>query len=164
MDGERRAAMSATTLVKLIHKKKVLIDTNIIIYLTDSIQPYAVVSRRLFDMVESGETEAVFSILSVSEVMHGPIRKGDTQVAMEVKEYLTNFPNSYCQEITKDVLDVVGQDNRIAWEKVRTVDSLIIASGLLNNVDFFISNDPHFLKAIPSNVLISFHGVTDDAD
>jgi predicted nucleic acid-binding protein len=143
--------------IKLIRAKKVLIDSNIIIYLTDSIHPYAPISQQLFNMVESGETEAVISILSISEVMQGPIRRGSPGIAMEIREYLANFPNSHCQEITYDVLEMIGKDDRIAWRQLRTVDSLIIASGLLNEVDLFISNDIHFTKAIPSNMIIAFN-------
>lgn len=148
--------ISASEIYRKISGKRVLIDTNIIIYLTDCIDPFDGLSRQIFDMVESGETEAVFSILSIGEVMQGPIRKLRPRIAMDVKEYLTNFPNSRCQEITYDVLDRVGMDVRIAWEKLRTADSLIIASGLSNQVDLFISNDLHFSKAIPSDLLISF--------
>jgi predicted nucleic acid-binding protein len=100
--------ISAAEIARKIRGKRVLIDTNIIIYLTDRIAPYVPLSRQIFDMLESGETEAVLSILSISEVMQGPILRKDIRIAMEVKEYLTNFPNSHCQEITHDVLNMVG--------------------------------------------------------
>ena len=147
--------ISATEISRKIRGKKILIDTNIIIYLTDIVDPYAVLSRQIFDLVESGEAEALFSILSVAEVMQGPIRKKEIDVAMTVKEYLVNFPNSDCQEIRQEVLDIVGRDGRVAWEKLRMADSLIIASGLLNQVDLFVSNDLHFAKALPPEMLIS---------
>jgi len=38
---------------------------------------------------------------------------------------------------------------------LRTTDSLIIASGLENGVDLFISNDAHFKKAIPDGMSVS---------
>ncbi len=147
--------MTFTTIKKAIQNKKVLIDSNIIIYLTDSIQPYAPAAQQLFSMVESGDAQAVISILSISEVMHGPLRKGYEHIALEVRDYLINFPNSRSQEITCDVLEIIGKDERIDWKRLRTVDSLIIASGLLNDVDFIISNDRHFKDAIPSNMLLS---------
>jgi len=36
-----------------IKGKNILVDTNIIIYLTDNIPPYASLSRALFEIVES---------------------------------------------------------------------------------------------------------------
>jgi len=141
---------------KAISVKTVLIDTNIIIYLTDSVSPYAALSRRLFEMIEFGEVSALISIISVGEVMQGPLKKGLDQAALAVKDYLLNFPNLFCEPVTNRVLDIIGNDYRIQWSKLRTVDSLIIASALKNKVDKIISNDDHFRQALPKELLISF--------
>lgn len=144
------------TLKKSVQGKKVLIDSNIIIYLTEEITPFNDLSRELFSIIEAGGSEAVFSILSVAEVMQGPIRAGQLRTAMTVKNYLLNFPNSFCQGITHEVIDGVGTDKRVNWKTLRTVDSLIIASGLYAGVDLFISNDRHFVKSLLPEMLLSF--------
>ena len=54
--------------------RNVLIDSNIIICLTDSVDPYRNLAKSLFAMVEAGDAKAVISILSVGEVMQGPTR------------------------------------------------------------------------------------------
>lgn len=148
--------MTIETLNNKVSGKKVLIDTNIIIYLTDEIQPYHSLSQELFTLVEQGKTNAVISVLSISEVMQGPLKAGKTDLAMEVKSYLLNFPNSQCQYITHDAFEKMGNDDRVNWNGLRSIDSLIIASGLYLGVDLFISNDRHFLKALPSNMLLTF--------
>jgi predicted nucleic acid-binding protein len=145
-----------TDFEKAISGKTVLIDSNVIIYLTDSVSPYAALSRRLFEMIEFGEVSALISIISVGEVMQGPLKKGLDQSALAVKDYLLNFPNLFCDPITNKVLDIIGNDNRIQWSKLRTVDSLIIASALKNRVDKIISNDNHFKQALPKELLLSF--------
>jgi predicted nucleic acid-binding protein len=149
-------------LKQAITGKKVLIDSNIIIYLTEEIEPYCALSRKVFSMVEEGETRAVISILSISEVMQGPLRSGMIDSAMAVKDYLINFPNSICQHITADVLDLVGRDQRVNWETLRTMDSLIIASGLHAHVDLFLSNDEHFARSLPSEILFSLKKSSDN--
>ena len=141
---------------KAVAGRKVLIDSNIIIYLTDSVNPYQKLAKLLFQMVEAGDAAAFISILSVGEVMQGPINQNQQALAMEVRDYLVNFPNCRCQEITLDVLERVGGDRTIEWKGLRIVDSLIIASGLVNGADYFISNDRHFLKAIPKPMILSF--------
>jgi len=141
---------------KAISGKTVLIDTNIIIYLTDSVSQYAALSRRLFEMIEFGEASALISIISVGEVMQGPLKKGLEQAALAVKDYLLNFPNLFCEPVTNKVLDIIGNDDRIQWSKLRTVDSLIIASALKNKVNKIVSNDNHFRQALPKELLISF--------
>jgi len=145
-----------TDFEKAISGKTVLIDSNIIIYLTDSVSPYAALSRRLFEMIEFGEVSALISIISVGEVMQGPLKKGLDQTALAVKDYLLNFPNLFCEPITNKVLDIIGNDNRIQWSKLRTVDSLIIASALKNRVNKIISNGNHFKQALPKELLLSF--------
>jgi predicted nucleic acid-binding protein len=149
-------AKAVLEIEKRIAGKKILIDTNIIIYLTDVIQPYEPLSRSIFEMVESGGASAVLSIITIAEVMQGPIRKGRHQIAEDVKNYLLNFPNTHCQEITASVLEHVGLNDQIKWSMLRATDSLIIASGLENDVDLFVSNDDHFKKAIPQNLVLSF--------
>ena len=99
-------------------------------------------------MVESGSAFAYFSMVSIAE--------GMKQNALEVRDYLMNFPNSDCQEINRSVIDHIGNDKQIDWSKLRTIDSLIIASGLVNHVDVFVSNDEHFRQALPSPMLRSF--------
>ena len=141
---------------KALSGKRVLVDSNVIIYLTDAIEPYEELSRSLFQMIEKGDVFALFSVVSVAEVMLGPLKKGLIQNAMDVKTYLLNFPNSSCQDITGEVLDRIGKDQRVKWAKLRTVDALIIASGLVNNVDRIVSNDVHFQNALPETLLFSF--------
>lgn len=148
--------ISLETLEKEVKGKSVLVDTNVIIYLTDDIHPYAPLSRRLFEMIESGDVFACFSIISIAEVMQGPLRKGQRRTAIEVRDYLLNFPNSICQEINLNVLEQVGVYKQIDWVKLRAADSLIIASGLVNDVGRIVSNDNHFKKAVPPNLLLPF--------
>ncbi|MFZ0133846.1 MAG: type II toxin-antitoxin system VapC family toxin [Desulfobacterales bacterium] len=148
--------MSLSDFAKAVSGKTVLVDSNIIIYLTDSISPLNALSRRLFELIETGEVAGVVSIVSVGEVMQGPLKKGFYQAAVAVKDYLLNFPNLFCESVTTRVLDIIGKDKRIHWSQLRTADSLIVASALKNKVDRIVSNDNHFKKALPKGLLVSF--------
>jgi len=147
--------ITPSALTKAISGKKILIDTNVVIYLTDSIEPYLSLSRLMFEMVEAGDVFAVISMMTVAEVMQGPLKKGDIETAHQVREYLLNFPNTICQEIGIDVINEVGKNRRIIWSKLRTLDSVIIASGLVHDVDWIVSNDKHFKKALPPELFLS---------
>ena len=148
--------ISSADLEKEVIDKKVLIDTNIIIYLTDKVEPYKDLSRLLFTLIEEENINAIISVVSIAEVMQGPLKNGLTDNALRVKEYLLNFPNMSCQMINEDVLEIIGIDDRINWAKLRTIDSLIIASGLKNNIERIISNDLHFKQAVSKDILVSF--------
>jgi len=154
--GKKELMIDIKTLKKSVRGKKVLIDSNIIIYLTEEIEPYYQLVRELFFMIEEGSSNAVMSILSVTEVMRGPLRAGKVDIAMAVKNYLINFPNSICQHITFEVLDQVGTCEKVNWKTLRAADSLIVACGLHAQVDLFISNDRHFVKSLPPERLLSF--------
>jgi len=158
MKKERKdkAILSPSKLRNLILGKKLLIDTNIIIYLTDKIQPYEELSRIVFSLIEEGKARGIISLISIVEIMQGPLKKGLKEMALEIKEYLLNFPNMFCQMVDKEVLEYIGSDNRVNWTKLRTMDSLIIASGLRAGVDKIVSNDLYFKKAISNNLLITF--------
>src|SRR4030042_4230670 len=153
--GKKDPMIDIKTLKKYLRGKKVLIDSNIIIHLTEQIEPYRHVVEELFSLIEEGSSKAVISILSVSEVMRGPLRAGKIDIAMAVKSYLVNFPNSCCQQITLEVLDTVGADERVNWKTLRTIDALIVASGLCAKVDLFISNDRHLIESIPPEMLLN---------
>jgi len=144
-----------SSLKKALSGKRVLVDSNIIIYLTDAVQPFEQASRMIFQLIEKGDLFAVFSILSIAEVMQGPLKRGLVQNAMEAKTYLLNFPNSTCQAVTTQVVEEMGKDQRIQWKKLRTIDALIIASGLVNQVDLIVSNDAHFQSALPEDLIFS---------
>lgn len=148
--------ISASKLKKIAVGRRLLIDSNIIIYLTDAVEPYLQPARLLFEIVEAGQAKATISILSIGEVMQGPIRNNQPLTALEVKDYLLNFPNCQCQEITLDVIESMGNDKRIEWKGLRTIDSLIIASGLVAGVDLFVSNDRHFRQAISNPMILGF--------
>jgi len=146
---------SPSALKRALSGKRVLVDSNIIIYLTDAVEPFAEASRLIFQLIEKGDLFAVFSILSIAEVMQGPLRRGLIQNAMDAKTYLLNFPNSICQPVTIQVIEEIGKDPRIEWKKLRTIDALIIASGLVNKVDRIVSNDAHFQSALPEDLVVS---------
>ena len=148
--------IDAETLRESVRGKKVLIDSNIIIYLTEEVAPYYPLSWELFSMVEEGAGNAVISILSVAEVMQGPLKSGKTNIATAVRNYLLNFPNTDCQEITSEVVDCISQDEKVNWKALRTMDALIIASGLHAGVDLFVSNDRHFINALPPAMILPF--------
>jgi len=60
------------------------------------IKPYEDLSRLLLTLLEEGNINAIISVVSIAEVMQGPLKKGLTDPALRVKEYLLNFPNMLC--------------------------------------------------------------------
>ncbi len=85
---DRKSTLFPSKLKNLILGKRLLIDTNIIIYLTDRIQPYEKLSRIVFSLIEEGKAEGIISIVSIAEIMQGPLKKGLKKTALDVRKYL----------------------------------------------------------------------------
>ena len=147
---------SASWLEKKLSGKRVLIDSNIIIYLTDEVPPYADLARGVFRSLEAGRFSAVFSLVSVAEIICGPLRKGFGAAAFRARDYLLNFPNAECPPVDESVISAVGSDPRVKWERLRAADALIIATGLVNGVDCFLSNDLRWRGAVVEELLLTF--------
>lgn len=137
-------------LKKRLWGQTVLIDTNIIIYLVEETSPYADLARFVMRNLEEGQFSGDLSLISVAEVMQGPLRKEQPGLAQEVKSYLLTFPNITCQGVDERVLDLMGRDSRVSWKNLRTIDSLIVSCGLVRNATAILSNDLRWKRAIPS--------------
>lgn len=151
--------MGPDELERMVLGRVVLIDTNIIIYLTDSVEPYVALSRRLFEIIERGKAQGVVSMISVAEVMQGPLREGRKENAHRVRDFLFNFPNLVCQDVTHEVLEKIGEDKRVRWSRLRAADSVIIASGIQGRADRVVSNDRHFKAALEPGFILSFEAL-----
>jgi predicted nucleic acid-binding protein len=147
---------SAAWLEKRLAGQLVLIDTNVIIYLTDAVQPYADLARGVFRGLEAGNFSAVISLVSVAEIVCGPLRKGMKEPALRAREYLLNFPNTECAPVDEDVIAAVGLDARVRWERLRAADALIVASGLVKGVNRFLSNDLRWRGTLAEELLLTF--------
>lgn len=146
---------SSAWLEKHLSGRRVLIDTNIIIYLTDQVQPYADLARGVFQSLEAGRFSAVISLVSVAEIVCGPLRKGLRESAFRARDYLLNFPNVECRPVDKAVISAVGLDARVKWDRLRAADALIVASGLTEGVDRFLSNDLRWRGALAGELLLT---------
>jgi predicted nucleic acid-binding protein len=147
---------TASWLEKKLSRKRVLIDTNIIIYLTDAVPPYADLARGVFRNLEAGRFSAVFSLVSVAEIICGPLRNGLGEAAFRARDYLLNFPNATCPPVDEGVISAVGVDTRVKWARLRAADALIIATGLVHGVDCFLSNDLRWRGALAEELLLTF--------
>jgi predicted nucleic acid-binding protein len=147
---------SSAWLEKKLSGKRVLIDTNIIIYLTDQVPPYADLARSVFRSLEAGRFSAVLSPVSVAEIICGPLRRGLSEAAFQARDYLLNFPNAECPPVDGTVIAAVGADPRVKWERLLAPDALIIATGLVHGVDCILSNDLRWRGAVGGDLLLTF--------
>lgn len=107
-------------------KKKIMIDTNVVIYFLEGNEVWGNFSKEVFSIIEKGVAEGFISVITVAEVLVKPMKLGNNLLIDKIIRFLDTFPN----------LRVVAIDQSIAMEaaKIRSKtglkmpDALIISS------------------------------------
>jgi predicted nucleic acid-binding protein len=119
--------------------KKVGIDTVVFVYFLEGHPEMGNCARRLFQKIESGSIDAFASDLVIGELIVKPLQQGKLENATEYKEKLPQFPNLNFCTVTREVI-ITGAELR-AIKKLGFVDSLHLASAVLNGCEVFLTND-----------------------
>ena len=146
---------SPESLLRRLEGRKVLIDTNVIIYLVEDLPGYGSLAQHVFRSLEAGGFEGVVSTVTLGELMMGPVRAGRADVARNLRDWLAAFPNLECRSVDARVLAHLGDDPSVQWERLRAADALILASGLAAGADLFLSNDLAWRKAVSPDMLVA---------
>jgi predicted nucleic acid-binding protein len=118
---------------------KVGLDSSILIYHLEDIEPYADLTEQIFAAIANGSPAAILSTISVTELLVSPFAGGQ-QGRIEAFEqflfsipYITLIPPSY--SITKEAARLRAKYG------IQTPDALLIATALHEKADAFLTND-----------------------
>lgn len=114
---------------ELIKKKKVMIDTNIVIYFLEGNEIFGNISKDVFSIVEKGKAKGFISVVTAAEILVKPMKLRNNLLIDRITRFLNTFPN----------LSLVDIDKTIAMEaaKIRSKtglkmpDALIISSAIV---------------------------------
>jgi len=115
------------------------LDTNCLIYYFENHPTYADLLEGLYNGIQKGEYRAVLSVLSIMEIFVKPKKDRNLFLEKRYKLLLFNFPNMEVYDINPNVADL-GAALRAKYG-VKTPDALILATALLSNSKYFVSND-----------------------
>jgi predicted nucleic acid-binding protein len=146
-----KQASFATELRRL---NKVGLDTSILIYHLEDIEPYADLTEVTFSAIAGGLPRAVLSIISVTELLVQPFARGEKNRITIFEQFILSLPNT----------DLIAPTYTIAKEAaclrakyaIRTPDALLISTALNEKAEAFLTNDSRLrsLKAEGINILI----------
>ena len=128
--------------------KTILLDTNCFIYYFEDNPQYSSKLEKIFIDIQDGNNEAFMSIISFMEILVKPKIDNNVFIENRYKLMLTNYPNLSIIDVGYNIADVASRLR--ADYKIKTPDALIISTGIIMNVDYFITNDLR-LKNICSN-------------
>lgn len=119
--------------------KKVGLDSSILIYHLEDMEPYANLTENIFAMVAEGSLSAVLSTVSVTELLVQPFTASQQDRIAAFERFLFSLPNT---ELKSPDYPIAKEAARLRSKyRIRTPDALLIATSMNEKADAFITND-----------------------
>lgn len=120
--------------------KRVYVDTNILIYLFEGFPEYRHLIQEIADCVDNDEMTLFTGEITIAEIMVMPFKRNDKNLirlyteALKNEDFITLIPTT--QEVYLKTAFL-----RATFPKMKTPDSIQVASAIEGNTDVFITND-----------------------
>ena len=131
---------------------RLALDTVALIYFVEEHPDYIARVDQVFHRIDQGEMEAVTSILTLTEVLVQPIRKGDASLRERYRTLLLHSRHFRTLPI-ESAIAVRAADIRARYG-LRTPDALQIATALESGCDAFLTNDLRLRRIVEIPVLL----------
>jgi len=120
---------------------KIALDTNVLIYFLEGVEPQASKVEQVLSRFMKAEDEGIISTITVAEVLTGFYMAGDTNKATKVKKLLNDLTlNSFkIVPVSFEIADLAA--NLRAKKGGRLPDALIVATALNQKADLIYSQD-----------------------
>ncbi len=119
--------------------QKIGLDTSFWIYFLEENPKYLRKTRSFVDAIEAGRIEAVFSSIGLIEVLTGPKRAGNFELAGEYRELFARFPNLTIEGINESIVEIAS-DLRATYG-ISTPDAIHMATAIDAGAKKFLTND-----------------------
>jgi len=125
---------------------KIALDTNILIYFLEGIQPQANIVEKLLESFMKGENEGIISTISVAEVLTGFYVARDTKRRDKVRKLLNDLTiNSFkIVPVTFEIADLAASLRAKRGGKLP--DALIAATAIYQKAKLVYSQDKDFQR------------------
>jgi len=125
--------------LKRLIGQKIAIDTMIFIYAFEEHPAHASFLRSFFSALEKGGMESVTSSVTITECLTQPYRVKDFALAAQYMALFRNFPHLSVVPVTDDIAERAAFLR--ASQNLKTPDALQLATALLSESNFFLTND-----------------------
>jgi predicted nucleic acid-binding protein len=88
---------------ELRKKKKIMIDTNVVIYFLEGNEVLGSFSKEVFSIIEKGVVEGFISVITVAEVLVKPMKTSNNLLVNQIMNFLDTFPNLHVVDIEKSI-------------------------------------------------------------
>jgi predicted nucleic acid-binding protein len=132
--------------------KRVLIDTNLFIYLMEKHPKYFQVAKEIFQQIEKGQIYGITSILVITEVLTKPLKDNNENLARTYKAAIGTFPNLTVKVIDSSIC-LTAAELRAKYS-FKTPDAIFIATAIEEGAEVFITNDIRLKNMSEINCII----------
>lgn len=123
------------------------LDTTPLIYFTEENPTYIEVVDPFFKAVGNGELIVITSVVTLLEVLVRPIRDGNSGLAQRYRDFLLNSNNVTTRLLSRKIAEEAARLR--AFHKIRTPDSIQMATAIFGGASFFLTNDVR-LPSLPN--------------
>lgn len=128
------------------------LDTAPLIYFIEENPLYLPLVRPFFEAVDRGEFRVVTSVLTLTEVLIHPMRKGDPDLADRYRRILLEAENVSTASVSEAVAEDAAQLR--AQHGLRTPDAIQLATCIRSHANFFVTNDTRIPALAPLKMLV----------
>ena len=132
--------------------KNLGLDTAPVIYFVEKHPQYDALVTEVFQRIDNDVLVGITSVVTFTEVLVQPIRKGDTKLQQEYSELLLHSANFETMPIDADTAKRAATLRAVY--NLRTPDALQIATALEFNCQAFLTNDTQLKRVTELRVLI----------
>jgi predicted nucleic acid-binding protein len=124
-------------LINLLYGKKIFLDTAPLIHYIEESSDYVLKLNELFLL--QNNCRFITSVITLSEVLVMPLRKGNTELAKQYEDILLQSENFDVYEINTEIAKETARLR--AKYTIKTPDAIQLATANYCSVDYFLTND-----------------------
>ena len=121
-------------------QKRIFLDTMVFIYHFSDRLPYSEATQKLFTKINKGDIKAFTSTITITEVFIKPEREKEFEIILGYENFFKSLPNLEIVSIDWNIARIASKI-RAKYPKLKTPDSLQIATALYTNCEVFLTND-----------------------
>jgi len=131
---------------------KIGLDSSILIYHLENVEPYADLTEATIASIAGGLLKAVVSTISVTELLVQPFAEGREDRITAFEHFLFSLPNT---SLIPPNYFIAKEAARLrARYMIRTPDALLIATALSEKAEGFLTNDARLARLKPEGISI----------
>lgn len=145
--------MNGTLVECLKGKRRVCLDTTVLIYFVEQNAKYISIVDPLFTHLVNANLPAITSYLTLLEVMVGPLRSGQHKIACQYREILLNNRNLRLFPLEQTIAEQAAEI-KARFNIFKTPDCIQLATAVREQADVFVTNDFQLKRFTDVEVLV----------